>query len=161
MLLQLDQAGGRQQAVLAAVPRTWWLQGFRCRATAFSIHWSFLLFLQCTFSLLSSSSRHIPSAHPARPPQFQLHVLFIADDDLIFFFLTLKNTNGISEYLKREGKGTSMDLLGHLSRGEGNYFSTIIFSCTAGQLCPLTGTLSPRGCLLPIPRSLHPSKPSS
>lgn len=140
MLLQLDQAGGRERAALAGCSS-------RDAATARASlpHHSLLplpTFLPfspvCLFlALILLSVRPFHLSHLATP--LHPNISFIADGD--FYFLTLRATDFISEKLKRRGKATSTYFLGHFSIGEyNNYFSLFLFSC----LYPVQGpTLVP------------------
>lgn len=120
MLLQLDRAGGREQATLTAAPGMLLLKEFLCHTTAFSFHQSFFLFLWCAFFLALLLVLMYPQL---------LHLITFNSSLHQFCFLALKTTGFISEKHKRWGKATSINFLGCVNIGEyNNSFSPFHFS---------------------------------
>lgn len=99
---------GSKPRWLAAAPGMLLLKGFLCHTTV-SFHQSFFLFLWHAFFL----ALLLVLVHP--------HLLYLITSHSSlhqFHFLAVKTTGFISEKLKRWGKATSINFLGHVSIGE-------------------------------------------
>lgn len=129
MLLQLDQAGGRERAALAgcssrdAVAAKVSLPHHGLLPPPIFIPFSPVCFF---LALILPSEHPFCLSHLAAP--LHPNVLFIASSFLVF------NTQTYRFYFRkaqRRGKATSMNFLDHFSTEEyNNYFSVFLFSCS-------------------------------